>query len=149
MSCRNNSFLYIKIKSLRFWLWSKIQEFLRKLDHMKHQLVPSLTEFVLGTVLCHILCSLQYKICPFQATYLHFVRTKIRLVAMIVNFCLVWCFNFISRFHPRDSMHRIYWTGLFTLRAWKRSFMLEKQLFRSWKITGVMLLAFLLFFSPS
>ena len=66
---------------------------------------------------------------------------------VVVNFCLVWCFNFISRFHPRDSMHRIYWTGLFTLRAWKRSFMLEKQLFRSWKITGVMLLAFLLFFS--
>ena len=49
---------------------------------------------------------------------------------VVVNFCLVWCFNFISRFHPRDSMHRIYWTGLFTLRAWKRSFMLvEKQLF--------------------
>ena len=51
-------------------------------------------------------------------------------VLIVVNFCLVWCFNFISRFHPRDSMHRIYWTGLFTLRAWKRSFMLvEKQLF--------------------
>ena len=47
MSFRNNSFLCIKIKSLWFRLWSKIQEFVRKLDHVKHQLVPSLTEFVL------------------------------------------------------------------------------------------------------
>ena len=83
-----------------------------------------------------------YNICPFQATYLHFVRTKIRLVAMIVNFCLVWCFNFISRFHPRDSMHRIYWTGLFTHSALARPtsgmepsttqiLLLEKRLFRT------------------
>ena len=61
---------------------------------------------------------------------------------VVVNFCLVWCFNFISRFHPRDSMHRIYWTGLFTHSALARPtsglepsttqiLLLEKRLFRT------------------